>query len=154
MTAMQSVRTVVIGTGAMAPGIAAEYARLGPTQIAGRDDDKIDAALDVACGALATLADAGLLDPAEAARRAPSSLARRLTLPTSQARLSSSSPSSRIWPTKQTLFAMLDAWTAPTALLCSNTSSLSITAIASGLTHPGARDRHALLEPAAPSAAR
>src|SRR5437763_4113957 len=64
------VRAVVIGTGAMAPGIAAEYARLGPTQIAGRDDAKVAAALGVARGALETLAGAGLLDPTHAAMSA------------------------------------------------------------------------------------
>ena len=46
--------------------IAAEYARLGPTEIAGRDAAKIDAALGVARRALATLADADLLSQPEA----------------------------------------------------------------------------------------
>ena len=154
VTAMQPVRAVVIGTGAMAPGIAAEYARLGPTQIAGRDADKIEAALGVARGALDTLAGAGLLDPAEAAK------ARRQLTGTmiDAADLAGATVVVESivedLAAKQTLFAMLDRATAPTALLCSNTSSLSITAIAADLTHPGARDRHALLEPAPPSAAR
>src|SRR5436305_14687819 len=64
--ASTTIRAIIIGTGAMAPGIAAEYARLGPTLIAGRNDAKIAAALDVARGALATLAREGLLDPDEA----------------------------------------------------------------------------------------
>jgi 3-hydroxybutyryl-CoA dehydrogenase len=135
-TVTRPVHAVVIGTGAMAPGIAAEYACLGPTQIAGRDPGKIESALGVARGALETLADAGLLDPAEAAE--------------ARGRLSGTSIDAadivgatvivesivEDLPTKQALFAMLDRTAAPTALLCSNTSSLPITAIAADVSHP------------------
>jgi 3-hydroxybutyryl-CoA dehydrogenase len=128
--------TVIIGTGAMAPGIAAEYARLGPTTIAGRDAAKIDHALGVARRALDTLVDADLLDRAAA--------------DTAQGRLSGALLTEADFgaaavvvesivedlPTKQALFARLDAETTPTTLLCSNTSSLPITAIARGLHHP------------------
>jgi 3-hydroxybutyryl-CoA dehydrogenase len=135
-TAMQSVRTVVIGTGAMAPGIAAEYARLGSTQIAGRDAGKIAAALGVARGALETLAGAGLLDPGEAAEARG-----RLTGTTIDAADIAGATvvvESIVedLATKQALFAMLDRAASPTALLCSNTSSLRITAIAADLAHP------------------
>jgi 3-hydroxybutyryl-CoA dehydrogenase len=135
-TVTPPVRTVVIGTGAMAPGIAAEYARLGPTQIAGRDPDKIAAALGVAHGALETLAGAGLLDRAEAAEARG-----RLTGTTidgadiAGATVVVESIVEDL-ATKQTLFAMLDRVAPPTALLCSNTSSLRITAIAADLVHP------------------
>src|SRR4051812_35996837 len=61
-----AVSAVIVGTGAMAPGIAAEYARLGPTVIAGRDVAKIDHALGVTRRALDTLAEGDLLDRAEA----------------------------------------------------------------------------------------
>jgi 3-hydroxybutyryl-CoA dehydrogenase len=135
-TVTPPVRTVVIGTGAMAPGIAAEYARLGPTQIAGRDPDKIAAALGVAHGALETLAGAGLLDRAEAAEARG-----RLTGTTidgadiAGATVVVESIVEDL-ATKQALFAMLDRVAPPTALLCSNTSSLRITAIAADLVHP------------------
>lgn len=135
-TASGAMRAVVIGTGAMAPGIAAEYARLGPVQIAGRDDAKIAAALGVARGALATLSDAGLLDPAEAdAARARLSGTTIDAAGLANADVVIESIVEDL-PTKQALFQMLDRVTAPAALLCSNTSSLPITAIATGLTHP------------------
>jgi 3-hydroxybutyryl-CoA dehydrogenase len=135
-TVTQPIRAVVIGTGAMAPGIAAEYARLGPTQIAGRDAAKTAAALGVARGALDTLAGAGLLDPAEAAGARA-----RLTGTTIDAADIAGATvivESIVedLATKQALFAMLDRTAAPTALLCSNTSSLRITAIAADLVHP------------------
>lgn len=134
--ATQAVYAVMIGTGAMAPGIAAEYARLGPTQIAGRDNGKITAALDVAHRALTTLVNEQLLDPAEA--------------DAAHARLSGTTIDAADYArttvvvesivedlaAKQSLFAMLDERTPPTALLCSNTSSLPITAIAAQVRHP------------------
>src|SRR4051794_25672290 len=129
-------RAVVIGTGAMAPGIAAEYARLGPTQIAGRDDAKVAAALAVAKGALETLARAKLLDPTEAATAA----ARLSGTTIDGADIAGASVIVESivedLPAKQSLFAMLDRVAAPTALLCSNPSSLRITAIAADLAHP------------------
>ncbi len=134
--ATETIYAVMIGTGAMAPGIAAEYARLGPTQIAGRDDTKIVAALDTAHRALTTLVNEQLLDPAEA--------------DAAHARLSGTTIDAADYAratvivesivedlaTKRALFAMLDARTSPTALLCSNTSSLPITAIAAECVHP------------------
>ncbi len=132
----QTIQTVIVGTGAMAPGIAAEYARLGPVQIAGRDDTKIAAALDTARCALATLAREQLLDPSEAEA--------------AHARLSGTTIDAADYAhatvvvesiaedlaAKQSLFALLDARTAPTTLLCSNTSSLRITALAANVRHP------------------
>lgn len=135
-TASGAVRAVVIGTGAMAPGIAAEYARLGPVQIAGRDDAKIAAALDVARRALATLTDAGLLDPAKAdAARARLSGTTIDAADLARADVVVESIVEDL-PTKQALFQRLDRETDPAALLCSNTSSLRITAIAADLAHP------------------
>ncbi|MDQ6834288.1 MAG: 3-hydroxyacyl-CoA dehydrogenase family protein [Chloroflexota bacterium] len=134
--ATETVYAVMIGTGAMTPGIAAEYARVGPTQIAGRDDTKIAAALDTAHRALTSLVNEQLLDPAEAAA--------------AHARLSGTTIDNADYAratvvvesivedltAKQALFALLDARTSPTTLLCSNTSSLPITAIAAECTHP------------------
>jgi 3-hydroxybutyryl-CoA dehydrogenase len=135
-TVTQPVHAVVIGTGAMAPGIAAEYARLGPTQIAGRDGAKIAAALGVARGALDTLAGAGLLDPAEAV--AASARLSGTTIDNADIAGATVIVESIVedLAAKQALFAMLDRAAAPTALLCSNTSSLRITAIAASLVHP------------------
>jgi 3-hydroxybutyryl-CoA dehydrogenase len=134
--ATQTVHAVMIGTGAMAPGIAAEYARLGPTQIAGRDDAKIAAALAVARDALTTLANERLLDPAEA--EAARSRLSGTTIDAADYARADVVVESIVedLATKQSLFAMLDARTAPTALLCSNTSSLPITAIAANVRHP------------------
>ncbi len=134
--AMETIYAVMIGTGAMTPGIAAEYARLGPTQIAGRDDAKIAAALETAHRALTTLVNEQLLGPAEA--------------DAAHARLSGTTIDAADYPratvivesivedlaAKRALFALLDARTAPTTLLCSNTSSLPITAIAAECMHP------------------
>jgi len=132
----RAVQAVVVGTGAMAPGIAAEYARLGPVQIAGRDAAKIAAALETARRALATLARERLLDPAEA-----DAAHERLSGTTidaadyAHATVVVESIAEDL-AAKQALFALLDARTAPTTLLCSNTSSLRITAIAANVRHP------------------
>ena len=132
----QPVRAIIVGTGAMAPGIAAEYARLGPTVIAGRDGAKIDAALAVAHGALRTLADADLLGATEAeAASARLSGARIDTADFGRATVVVESITEDL-AAKRALFALLDEATPATALLCSNTSSLQITAIAAGLRRP------------------
>jgi 3-hydroxybutyryl-CoA dehydrogenase len=131
-----AIAAVIIGTGAMAPGIAAEYARLGPTIIAGRDGAKIDRALGVARQALATLADAELLDR-DAAERARERLSGALLTAVDFSGVGVVVESIvEDLPTKRDLFARLDAETAPSALLCSNTSSLPITQIAAGLARP------------------
>ena len=130
------VCAVIIGTGAMAPGIAAEYARLGPTTIAGRDKAKVAAALAVAQGALATLAREGLLDQEEAdAARAWLSGTTIEDADFAGADVVVESIVEDL-PAKRALFARLDEETRPATLLCSNTSSLPITAIAAGLAHP------------------
>ncbi len=132
----QRVHAVIVGTGAMAPGIAAEYARLGPVQIAGRDDAKIAAALDTARRALDTLAREQLLDNTEAnAARARLSGTTIDAADYAGATVVVESIAEDL-PAKHALFTMLDARTAPTTLLCSNTSSLRITAIAAELRHP------------------
>ncbi len=132
----QTVHAVIVGTGAMAPGIAAEYARLGPVQIAGRDPAKIAAALDTARRALATLARERLLDPAEA-DTAHARLSGTMIDAADYARATVVVESiAEDLAAKRSLFALLDARTAPTTLLCSNTSSLRITAIAAEMRHP------------------
>ncbi len=134
VSSTNTVRTVVIGTGAMAPGIAAEYARLGPTAIAGRDTAKTGTALAVAHTYLTMLETAGLLPDAETAR---GNLSGVLLAAADYAGATMVVESiTEDLPTKRTLFAMLDAATPTTTLLCSNTSSLRITAIAEGLAHP------------------
>ena len=136
ITTEGAISAVIIGTGAMAPGIAAEYARLGPTAIAGRDAAKIDAALGVAQRALTTLADAELLSQADAdAAQGRLSGVLLADVDFGAATVVVESIVEDL-PTKQALFARLDAETAPTTLLCSNTSSLPITQIAVGLRHP------------------
>lgn len=131
----RAVRTVVIGTGSMAPGIAAEYARLGPVQIAGRDAGRTDAALGVAHGAIGTLETAGLLVAAEAITARDNLSAIALADADFAGATVVVESITEDLPTKQALFAHLDRVTPPTALLCSNTSSLRITAIAEGLAH-------------------
>ncbi len=134
--ATETVYAVMIGTGAMAPGIAAEYARIGPTQIAGRDDTKIAAALDSAHRALTTLVNEQLLDPAEAV--AAHTRLSGTTIDAADYARATVVVESIVedLTAKQALFALLDARTYPTTLLCSNTSSLPITAIAAECTHP------------------
>lgn len=129
-------RAAVIGTGSMAPGIASEYARLGPTVLVGRDGARADAALAVARRALDTLADAGLLSAGDAATASANLSA--ITLPHADFAAVSvvSENITEDLDAKRALFARLDAETPPDALLCSNTSSLRITAIAAGLAHP------------------
>ena len=135
-TGIEPVRAVVIGTGSMAPGIAAEYARLGPTQIAGRDGAKIAAALGVARSALETLADEGLLDPAEAAVARANLAGTTIDAADIAGATVIVESITEDLAAKQAFFVMLDRVASPTALLCSNTSSLRITAIAAGLAHP------------------
>ncbi len=55
---------------------------------------------------------------------------------------------------KQELFAELERICRPDAVLATNTSALSVTEIASATSSPGARRRHALLQPGAAHAAR
>ena len=54
---------------------------------------------------------------------------------------------------KRDLFARLENVVAPECILASNTSSLSITALGTGLAASGARRRHAFLQPGAADAA-
>lgn len=131
-----SFRAAVIGTGSMAPGIAAEYARLGPTALVGRDAGRADAALAVARAALDTLAAGGLLARADAA--AARENLRATTMPHADFAAVSlvSENISEDLDAKRALFARLDRETPPDALLLSNTSSLRITDIAAGLVHP------------------
>ena len=135
-TPANSFRAAVIGTGAMAPGIASEYARLGPTVLVGRDAGRAEAALAVARHALDTLATAGLLPPDEATTAAANLSAATLPHADFRAVTVVSESITEDLAAKRALFARLDAETPADALLCSNTSSLRITAIADGLTHP------------------
>jgi 3-hydroxybutyryl-CoA dehydrogenase len=132
----KATSAVIVGTGAMAPGIAAEYARLGPAVIAGREATKIDGALAIARRALDTLADADLLSRVEAEAAHARLSGVFLTDADFAAATVVIESIVEDLPTKRSLFARLDAETAPTTLLCSNTSSLPITAIAAGLAHP------------------
>lgn len=127
---------IIVGTGAMAPGIAAEYARLGTAVLAGRDAARLSQALTVARGALTTLADAGLISRAEEAEAAERLAGALLTEADFGAATVVVESIVEDLPAKRALFARLDAETPPAALLCSNTSSLPITRIAEGLAHP------------------
>jgi 3-hydroxybutyryl-CoA dehydrogenase len=46
-------------------------------------------------------------------------------------------PSSKTWTAKRSLFQQLEAIVAPDCVLATNTSSISVTAMANGLQHPG-----------------
>jgi 3-hydroxybutyryl-CoA dehydrogenase len=121
-------RALVIGTGTMGPGIAVTLANGGvDVTILGRKADSAARGFEVARAELEFLAANGLADRAAAARlRASSDLEQAVR----GADLVVESIPEQM-ELKQELFARLDALAPASAILASNTSGLSITAIAS-----------------------
>ena len=127
----------VIGTGMMGPGIAATLAmgRLRAT-ILSRTEENAAKGADVARAQLHVLAENGLADPADvrdAADRVDASCLFDQTVEKADLVIESAPENMDL---KQKLFARLDAVADRSAVLGSNTSGLSITAIAARCSHP------------------
>ena len=130
-------RAAVIGTGMMGPGIALTLALGGVwARIVSRTEEGSQEGLRKAHGQLAVLESHGLATPEQAAFARETMTAGADMEET--ARLADviveSAPEDMAF--KQTLFAQLDAWARPDAILASNTSGLSITEIASKCARP------------------
>ena len=127
----------VIGTGMMGPGIAATLALGGvPSVLVSRTAEGAARGLDIARAQLRSLADNGLAD-ADAAACAAASLSASADFDAAIAHADlviESTPESMEF--KQKLFTRMDAASRPEAVLASNTSGLSITAIASACRRP------------------
>ncbi|WP_321472714.1 3-hydroxyacyl-CoA dehydrogenase family protein [uncultured Paludibaculum sp.] len=134
---MKIEKAVVIGTGMMGPGIAATLALGGvASTIASRTEPGAQKGLEQAWRQLSQLAEHQLIHVSDVPR------ARALLRATSSLEEAAgetdlvieSAPENMAF--KQELFEKLDQWTRPDAILTSNTSGLSITAIASRCAHP------------------
>lgn len=131
-----SLKTAVIGTGAMGRGIA-QILALGGHQVGLYDQqaDAVSGAIESLNKIFARLVEKGKLSATDAdaaiARLQPMAALEQL----SQCDLVVEAIVERL-DVKQTLFAELEAVVSPTAILVSNTSSLSITAIASKCVRP------------------
>jgi 3-hydroxybutyryl-CoA dehydrogenase len=125
----------VIGTGMMGPGIALTLAAGGVrTTLVSRTAEGAGRGLDAARALAGVLQASGLLDAAAGALELLGA-ARDLEAAVAEADLTiESAPENMEF--KQELFARLDALAKPEAVLTSNTSGLSITAIASKCRRP------------------
>lgn len=127
----------VIGTGMMGPGIALTLALGGVrATILSRSSDTANAGLVKARAQLKLLAEAGIASP-EKAQRAAGLLAATDGFDSAVAAADlviESAPENMAF--KQDLFARLEALAKPDAVLTSNTSGLSITAIGSRCARP------------------
>jgi 3-hydroxybutyryl-CoA dehydrogenase len=137
MTTPNITDAAVIGTGMMGPGIGVTLATGGiRATIVSRRQETAEEGLRKAFAQLAVLEESGLVEP-ERATRARSLLACSANLDEAIAVCDlavESGPEAMEW--KQDLFARMDAVTKPEAILASNTSGLSITAIASKCRRP------------------
>ena len=127
----------VIGTGMMGPGIALTLALGGlRTTILSRGKENAARALEKARLQALLLADRDLIDRARAERAAGLLAASTAfdEIVAGAGLIVESAPEDL--PFKQELFARLDALAAPSALLASNTSGLSITAVAERCSRP------------------
>jgi 3-hydroxyacyl-CoA dehydrogenase len=127
----------VIGTGMMGPGIALTLALGGwRTSILSRGAENAGRALERARSQALLLADRDLIDRASADRAAGLLTASTAfdEIVAGAGLVVESGPEDL--PFKQQLFARMDALAAPEALLASNTSGLSITAIAERCSRP------------------
>lgn len=127
----------VLGTGMMGPGIAVTLASGGvATTICSRSAEGAAKGLEAARAHLRLLAENGLV-PAAKAEWAHDHLdsSPDLEAAVRDADLVVESAPENL-EFKQDLFAKLDGWTRPEAILASNTSGLSITAIAERCSHP------------------
>ena len=127
----------VIGTGMMGPGIAATLAMGGVrTTILSRTEEGAAKGLQSARAALRVLADNGLAelnDIRAAVDRLDASAAFDRTVGNADLVIESAPENMEL---KQKMFAHMDANSDKTAVLATNTSGLSITAIASRCRHP------------------
>lgn len=129
-------QAAVIGTGMMGPGIAVTLALGGlRARILSRNAESAIAGLAKAQAQLKLLADAGLATPAQAAFAGETlSAGSDLEAATRSADLVvESAPEDLAF--KQDLFAQLDSWAKPTAILATNTSGLSVTRISEKCAH-------------------
>ena len=125
------MHAVVLGTGSMAPEIAAALAVAGgPVVVCGRSRERADAAARRAHGAGRRRAD----DHGRRPGRSAPSPAPALVVETVAEDLA----------LKRELLARIEAWSPPEAILATNTSSLRIADIAAALARPGALRRPAL----------
>ena len=130
-------RAAVIGTGMMGPGIALTLAFGGwRTTILSRSRENAERGLEKACAQARVLADQGLTDGthtgrAEALLNASTDFEATVA---AAGLVVESGPEDMAF--KQELFAQLDTVAADDALLASNTSGLSITAVASRCKRP------------------
>ena len=139
----------------MGAGIAQIAALAGhPVQLHDARFGAADAAKQVARGDLRQAGRAGRSSPRDAGRRrAGAHRHRRHARRRLRRRAGGRGRSSRTWPPSARCSRSSSRWSTPDAILASNTSSLSITALAQGMRAPGARRRHALLQPGAADAA-
>ncbi len=133
---MEVRRVAVAGTGMMGPGIAATFALAGcEAIIVSRTAEKAAKGLATAQGIIARLLENGLTEPERAkaaAGRFHSSVSPEEAAGSVQLFVESIAENLEI---KQEYFARLDR-AAPDTILCSNTSGISITAIAAKCTRP------------------
>ncbi|GAA1436617.1 hypothetical protein GCM10009616_36920 [Microlunatus lacustris] len=126
-----------MGLGAMGSGIAEVFAR-GGWSVVGLEEqpDALDRARRRLAGSTARAVERGKLDAAEA-----DALTGRVSYATDVAALADCDVVVEAVPEvaalKQAVFARLDAVVRPDALLATNTSSLSVTALAAGTARPG-----------------
>lgn len=127
----------VIGTGMMGPGIAGALALGGVrTTILSRNKESAAKGLEAARGQLRVLAEnalAEMMEVREAIERLDASSAFDRTVAGADLVIESAPENMNL---KQKLFARMDSLAGKTAVLASNTSGLSITAIASRCRHP------------------
>jgi len=130
-------RAAVIGTGMMGPGIALTLALGGVwARILSRTEDGAREGLAKAQAQLGVLEAHGLVTPEQSAF-ARESITAGVDLEDSARHadlIIESAPEDMAF--KQALFAQLDTWAPPEAILASNTSGLSITEIATQCAHP------------------
>jgi 3-hydroxybutyryl-CoA dehydrogenase len=130
-------RAAVIGTGMMGPGIALTLALGGVwSRIVSRTEEGSMEGLRKAHDQLATLESHGLVTPEQSSfARETMTAGDDLEETSRQADvIVESAPEDMAF--KQSLFAQLDGWARPDAILASNTSGLSITEIASKCARP------------------
>ncbi len=134
---LRGAPVLVVGAGIMGIGIVQVAALAGhPVKLFDMREGAASQALDRLAGTLKSLVDKGRLD-AEAARAAMDRTAAINSL--AQARDSGVVVEAIVeqLEAKRSLFRELEGIVTPEAVLATNTSSISVTAIANGLQHPG-----------------
>jgi 3-hydroxybutyryl-CoA dehydrogenase len=136
-TDLRGAPVLVVGAGIMGIGIVQVAALAGhPVKLFDMREGAANQALDKLAATLKSLVDKGRLD-AEVAREAIGRTAAINSL--AQARDSALVVEAIVekLEAKRSLFNELEGIVAPGAVLATNTSSISVTAIANGLQHPG-----------------